>query len=150
MATDKDAIVRDIEISAPIEKVWATVTEAQHLGAWFTDNGVSIDFRVGGAMKLDSKEWGVSWGQIEEIDEPHRFVWRWGSSGDEKLVAGNSTLVEFILESIETGTRLRVIDSGFTSLEITPEQQASRHADNTSGWGELSGVIRTYAESLAA
>ncbi|MEJ7838177.1 MAG: SRPBCC domain-containing protein [Thermomicrobiales bacterium] len=150
MTKDRDSIIREIDISAPIEKVWATVTDARHVGEWFTDNGASIDFRVGGAMKLDWKEWGVSWGQIEEIDAPYRFVWRWGSQNEKKLVAGNSTLVEFVLESIETGTRLRIVDSGFASMDISPEQQASRLADNTSGWSEISKGIKTYAESIAA
>lgn len=150
MTMDNDSIVREIDIDAPIEKVWATVTEPRHIGEWLTDNGATVDLRIGGEMRLDWKEWGVSWGQIEAVDKPHRFVWRWGSQNSEKLTPANSTLVEFTLLAIPTGTRLRIVDSGFTSLNIPAEQQASKHADNTSGWSEISTGIKTYVESLAA
>ena len=44
-----DQIERETVIAAPVERVWALLTEAEHLGRWFGDAGAEIDLRPGGA-----------------------------------------------------------------------------------------------------
>ena len=150
MDTVQDQIVRDIEINAPITKVWQAVTQPEHLGTWFGDSGATVDFRVGGEMKLVWKEHGEALCLIEEIDEPYRFAWRWSIGSDDKPGIGNSTLIVFTLEEAGSVTKLRVVESGFTKLGIPAEDQAKHQADNTGGWHEEIAELKTYVESLAA
>jgi uncharacterized protein YndB with AHSA1/START domain len=95
---------------------------------------------------------------------PRRFTWfpirssairssrRWApfkDPGGEEPVEGNSTLVEFTLRSEGDGTRLRVVESGFASLDTTEEQRARNHKGNTEGWRHETGELREYAEQVS-
>lgn len=150
MQTVEDQIIRDIEINAPIDRVWAAITQPEHLGAWFGDAGATVDFRVGGELMLEWKEYGKGWAVIEAIDEPIRFAFRWAFSGNEKPVPGNSTLVEFTLEDAGKATKLRVVESGFTKLDVTPEEQAKAVTGNTEGWQVEIDELKAYVEKLVA
>ena len=46
-----DRIERTVELAHPPEKVWAALTTAEGLGAWFGDEAV-IDLRPGGAARM--------------------------------------------------------------------------------------------------
>ena len=43
-----EQIEREVLIAAPIERVWAVVTQPEHVGTWFGDAGAEIDLRPGG------------------------------------------------------------------------------------------------------
>ena len=45
-----EQIEREVVIAAPIERVWAVVTQPEHVGTWFGDAGAEIDLRPGGAI----------------------------------------------------------------------------------------------------
>ena len=46
----KDRIEQEIVIAAPIERVWAVLTEPAHVGRWFGQGGpAEIDLRPGGS-----------------------------------------------------------------------------------------------------
>ena len=47
----EDRIERDVLIDAPVKRVWALITEAEHLGTWFGDAGADIDLREGGEAR---------------------------------------------------------------------------------------------------
>ena len=47
-----DQIERETLIAAPVERVWALLTEAEHIGRWFADAGAEIDLRPGGALAM--------------------------------------------------------------------------------------------------
>src|ERR671916_1264305 len=132
-----DQIERETVIDAPVERVWALITEAEHLGRWFGDAGAEIDLRPGGAMVLRWTEHGTSRGRVVAVEPPTRFSYRWApfkDPGGEEPVEGNSTLVEFTLTPEGRGTRLRVVESGFASLAAPDEQRVENHAGNTRGW----------------
>src|SRR5690349_22705148 len=109
-----EQIERETVIAAPVERVWALLTEAEHLGRWFADAGAEIDLRPGGAMALRFEGHGTVHGRVVEVEPPRRLAYRWGPLGD--LTAENSTLVEFTLKPEGDGTRLRVVESGFDAL----------------------------------
>ena len=46
-----EQIERETVIAAPVERVWALLTEAEHLGRWFGDSGAEIDLRPGGVLQ---------------------------------------------------------------------------------------------------
>ena len=148
-----DQIERDTIINAPVERVWALITEAEHLGRWFGDAGAEIDLRPGGAMDLRWSEYGTSRGRVVAVEPRTRFSYRWApfrEPGGEEPVEGNSTLVEFTLQPDGDATRLRVVESGFASLATSAEQRAKNFNGNSEGWAHETGELREYAEKVAA
>jgi uncharacterized protein YndB with AHSA1/START domain len=148
-----DHIERETFIAAPVERVWALITEAEHLGRWFGDAGAEIDLRPGGAMVLRWDEYGTSRGRVVDVEPRTRFSYRWApfnDPGGEEPVEGNSTLVEFTLQPDGDGTRLRVVESGFASLDTTDEQRVANHKGNTTGWEHETDELREYAETVVA
>ena len=148
-----DRIERETFINAPIERVWALITEAQHLGRWFGDAGATVDLRPGGEMVLRWEEHGTSHARVVAVEPPTRFSYRWApfkDPGGEEPVDGNSTLVEFTLAPEGDGTRLRVVESGFASLATSEDQRVRNHASNTGGWQVELDELHDYAARVAA
>jgi uncharacterized protein YndB with AHSA1/START domain len=148
-----DQIERETFIAAPVERVWTLITEAEHLGRWFGDAGAEIDLRPGGAMVLRWDEYGESLCRVVAVEPQARFSYRWApfkDPGGAEPVDGNSTLVEFTLQPEADGTRLRVVESGFASLDTTDEQRAANHEGNTEGWQVETDELREYAEKVSA
>ena len=148
-----DQIERETVIDAPVERVWQLITEAEHLGRWFGDAGAEIDLRPGGAMVMRWSEHGTSHGRVVAVEPGSRFAYRWApftDPGGEEPVDGNSTLVEFTLQAERDATRVRVVESGFSSLATSDEQRAKNLSGNTEGWKQETDELREYAEKAAA
>jgi uncharacterized protein YndB with AHSA1/START domain len=147
-----EQIERETVIAAPVERVWTLLTQAEHLGRWFGDTGAEIDLRPGGAFSLSWEQHGTVRGRVVDVEPNERFSYRWIVIGDREHgdpVEGNSTLVEFTLHAEGDGTRLRVVESGFDSLEAEAEKQTERVEDNRRGWGIKVADLREYAERVA-
>lgn len=139
-----DAITRDIEIDAPPEVVWGIVTEARHLAGWFSDEAV-IDLRPGGLMLLTWHGYGVYRARVETVEPPRTFAFRWVRRDGEEPAQGGSTLVVMTLTPTEAGTRLQVVESGFSDLSW-PEHERVRYAgENADGWIKELDELRAYA-----
>jgi uncharacterized protein YndB with AHSA1/START domain len=148
-----DHIERETVINAPVERVWALITEAEHLGRWFGDAGAEIDLRPGGALVVRWAEHGTSRARVVAVEPHTRFSYRWApfkDPGGEEPIEGNSTLVEFTLQPDGDGTRLRVIESGFAALATSDAQRAKNAAGNTRGWELETDELREYAAKVAA
>jgi uncharacterized protein YndB with AHSA1/START domain len=148
-----DRIERDITIAAPIERVWAVLTEPEHVGAWFGQGKpTEIDLRPGGIMVLDHGQYGVFLTRVEKLDPPHYFSYRWASAfPGEEATDDNSTLVEFTLAEDGDGTRLSLIESGFAKLEIPAERQATAsYESHSGGWPDALDSLRRHAEQRGA
>ena len=146
-----EQIERETVIAAPVERVWALLTEAEHLGRWFGDAGAELDLRPGGALSLNWERYGTVRGRVVAVEAPRRFSYRWSvlrESFDSEPVEGNSTLVEFTLQAEGDGTRLRVVESGFDTLFADPAKQGERAEDNRKGWGSELDELREYAERV--
>lgn len=149
----KDRIERTITIGAPIERVWAVLTEPEHVGSWFGQGKPTpVDLRPGGTMHLDHGEWGQFPTTIVKVDPPHHFSYRWASAHPgEQAVEGNSTLVEFTLTPDGDGTHLSVVETGFADLVIPEDKMdAASYDSHSAGWTEQVVNIQKYAERLAA
>jgi uncharacterized protein YndB with AHSA1/START domain len=146
-----EQIERETVIAAPVERVWALLTEAEHLGRWFGDAGAEVELRPGGALTLTWEQYGTVHGRVVDVEAPRRFSYRWAvlRESQSEPVEGNSTLVEFTLEAEGDGTRLRVVESGFDTLFADPEKRAQRYEDNTKGWGSELAELAEYAERVA-
>jgi uncharacterized protein YndB with AHSA1/START domain len=147
-----DRIERETLINAPVERVWRLITEAEHIGTWFSDAGAEIDLRPGGQLVLRWEEHGIVRGVVEAVEPPHRFAYRWLLSDDEETPAptpANSTLVEFTLTAEAGGTRLQVAESGFATLDLPADTRATRYADHETGWGQELGDLVEHAGTVA-
>ena len=143
-----DTIEREITISAPVERVWELITQPEHVGTWFGDAGAEIDLRPGGALTLRWEEYGTVHGRVERIQPMTLFSYRWApypDPGGTEPVEGNSTLIEFMLSESGDGTRLRVVESGFSALDATPERQEALRKGNVEGWEIELGHLSDYA-----
>jgi uncharacterized protein YndB with AHSA1/START domain len=145
-----DTIEREITIAAPIERVWELITQPEHVGTWFGDAGAEIDLRPGGELTLRWEEYGTIHGRVERVEPMTRFSYRWApykEPGGTEPVDGNSTLIEFMLSETGEGTRLRLVESGFTSLDAPPERQEALRQGNVEGWGIELGHLEEHARA---
>ena len=136
-----DSITREIVIDAPPERVWAIVTEAQHLAGWFSDEA-EIDLRPGGAMLLTWHGHGSYRARVETVEAPRTFAFRWLRREDaDGLDAGG--------HDPQPGGRRRPGSawSRAASPDLAwPEDERARHADeNRVGWGVELDELRAYA-----
>src|SRR5690348_6035022 len=109
-----DRIERSVELAHPPAKVWAALTTPEGLSAWFGDKA-TIDLRPGGDAQMTFKSGLAVDMRIERVEEPAVFGFTWRLP-DLPEHDPRRTYVEFTLEAVGTGTRLRVIESGFAQL----------------------------------
>ena len=89
--------------------------------------------------------------RVEALQPQTYAAFRWASLfRDHDPTDQNSTLVEFWLTETDGGVQVRVVESGFGSVDATPERRAQGVADNTGGWAEELERLRRAAEPAAA
>ena len=147
MATDR--IEREIFINAPQTAVWAALTGAEHVARWFGDSA-EVDLQPGGKMVFGWTEYGNHHAVVERVEPPSFFSYRWGHGAEVMPTAGNSTLVEFTLTPAGSGTTLRVVETGFASLDGSDQERATAVRENTEGWASELAELQQYAERLPA
>jgi len=138
-----DRIERTVEIAHPPAQVWAALTTADGLAAWFGEEA-TIDLRPGGSARMSWKSGDVAEMRIERVEEPHVFGYTWhiyGLPADDP----RRTYVEFTLEPTDTGTRLTVVETGFAQL--SPDAHSQAYHGNTSGWASELGELVTYLDA---
>ena len=140
-----DRIERTVEIAHPPAKVWAALTTAEGLSAWFGQE-VRIDLRPGGSawMKWDNGHTADM--RVERVEEPAVFGFTWhiyGLPEDDP----RRTYVEFTLQSAGAGTRLTVVESGFAQLPEDAYRTA--YHGNTQGWASELGELADYLDAAA-
>jgi uncharacterized protein YndB with AHSA1/START domain len=138
-----DRIERTVEIAHPPAKVWAAITTADGLGAWF-GNDATIDLRPGGAAQLKWTGGPTVDIRVERVEEPTVFAFTWPIYGlpDEDP---RRTYVEFTLEPAGAGTRLRVVESGFAQL--SEEAYRKAYDGNSDGWKKELGELVDYLDA---
>jgi len=148
--TVADRIEREIVVAAPAERLWEVLTRPEHVGRWLEGMTVQVDLRPGGAMVLANEEFGKFHAVVEQVEPPRRFSYRWARHPDMPVAESTATLVEFTLTPEGDGTRVRVVESGFTRTDaVTVDQQ--RHAEaNSQGWLQVLEGLRRYGEQHAA
>lgn len=139
-----DEIRREVVLDAPIDEVWEALTSPEHLSQWFGDSA-EVDLRPGGRARFGWSEFdSVTEAIIDVVDRPTRFSFRWEALKDTPVEQA-STLVEFTLEPLGDGTRLTLVESGFSTLP--DESYEERLQENTSGWtAELTDLSRYLSE----
>jgi uncharacterized protein YndB with AHSA1/START domain len=126
-----DRIERTLQLSHPLERVWAALTTADGLGTWF-GNTAEVDLRVGGQAKLTWESGDKATLTIERVEPLHVFAYTWPIYGLPESDP-RRTYVEFTLEPSGAGTTLTVVESGFSQLTDADDHKKA-HEGNTEGW----------------
>jgi uncharacterized protein YndB with AHSA1/START domain len=140
-------IEREILIDAPVEVVWRVVTEPDQIRHWFAEE-VELDARAGGQGRLGFKRDSYQL-QVEAVEPPRRFAFRWVNPQGSVVREDNSMLVEFVLEPEAGRTRLRVIESGFDKVDWSDEQKARYAEDHSKGWQTIVARLADFAHTVA-
>jgi uncharacterized protein YndB with AHSA1/START domain len=138
-----DRIERTVEIAHPPATVWAALTTAEGLGAWF-GNEATIDLRPGGVARMMWTGGPAVEMRVERVEEPTAFGYTWPIYG---LPEGDPrrTYVEFTLEPAGAGTRLTVVETGFAQL---PEEAYGKAFDgNVQGWASELAELVDYLDA---
>lgn len=136
-----DRIERRVDLDHPRPKVWAALTTPEGLSAWFGERA-SIDLRPGGAASMTFHGGLTVDMRVERVEEPEVFGFTWRLP-DLPESDPRRTYVEFTLEAVGDGTRLRVVETGFAQLPGHSRQQT--YDSHSGGWarelGELAGYL---------
>lgn len=148
----ENRIEKQIELKAPVSRVWRALTDHREFGEWFRVK-LDVPFVVGqvsrGQMTYPGYE-HVKWEATVQTIEPERlfsFTWPQIKSLDSTDYTGDysncpTTLVEFRLEKTASGTLLVVTESGFDRIPSDWRLEAIRRNDG--GWTEQVKNIERY------
>lgn len=141
-------IEKQIELKAPVSRVWRALTDYQQFGEWFR---VKVDgpFEPGktstGHMTWPGYEhlkWEVV---VQEMEPEQYFAYTWHPYAVDPNVDYSTetpTLVEFHLEPTATGTLLKVTESGFE--DVPSARRLEAFEKNSNGWAQQLKNIESY------
>jgi uncharacterized protein YndB with AHSA1/START domain len=142
-----DRIEKTVEIKAPVSRVWRALTDHEEFGTWFRVR-LEGPFAPGQVSRGHITHPGyehLCWEAVVQKMEPERlfsFTWHPYAIDPKVDYSGEPpTLVEFTLEKTETGTLVRVVESGFEKLPSHRRDEAFRMNDR--GWtGQMENIAR--------
>jgi len=143
-----DRIEKQIELKAPVSRVWRALTDYREFGEWFK---VKLEgpFVAGKVSRGNITHPGYEHLQMEVLVqkiEPERlFSFMWHPYAVDPKVDYSTetpTLVEFRVEPAEKGTLLTVTESGFDKLPSSRRAEAFRMNDG--GWTQQMKNIESH------
>lgn len=145
-----DRIEKQIDLKAPVSRVWRALTDYREFGQWFQAklDGPFVPGEVSRGQ-INCGHTNATWLAVVQKMEPERlFSFTWHPYAIDSNIDYSSetpTLVEFILEPIASGTRLHVIESGFDKVPANRRAEAFRM--NAGGWDfQLKNIERYVSE----
>ena len=143
-------VTRAVTIAAPAEKVWAAITQPEHIARWFGQRAVLDDLAVGARGVFSFDGYGDFPVLIEEVEPLRAIAYRWSNDNAHALDPRDvdpdrSTVFRFTLEPVAEGTRLTVVESGFGTLA----DPAASLESNRAGWTAELDELVAYVEGLA-
>jgi len=146
--TTTDRIEKQILLQAPQARVWRALTDSKEFGTWFQAS-FTEPFRPGATLKgritYPGYEHLVFDFVIEKMEPERLFSYRWHPHAVDPSMDYSKepmTLVEFTLESVEGGTLLRIVESGFDGIPIARRAEALK--GNDGGWTAQVKAIESY------
>jgi len=147
-----DRIEKRIELRAPISHVWRAITDYREFGEWFRVklDGPFVPGQVSrGQITYPGYE-HMKWQAIVQKMEPESlfsFTWHHSYDPDADIFKERTTLVEFRLEKVDSGTLLTLTESGFENLPDAIRLESFRRNDG--GWTEQMKNIESYVAQNA-
>jgi len=141
-------IERSVVIKADQARVWKALTTPAQIAKWFEvfefehlEAGQPIRFSW---EPNDSVDFHETFGEIAIVEPMSRFGYRWRIAPPDPTM----TLVVFDLETVPSGTKVTVTETGFEALPDS--QREKRFNDNTGGWDAMIKSLATYVEGQSA
>jgi uncharacterized protein YndB with AHSA1/START domain len=163
-AHEQDAVVAEIEIAAPPERVFRALTDAKQLFSWWgAEPSVQLsmfdmDARPGGRwvfrctpapgfdhgavseqLRRNQQQEFEAHGEVLECDPPRLLVWSWIANWHEQRSA--PTIVRWELTASKEGTRVRVTHSRLSHEPIARK-------DYSGGWLGVLKLLRDYVQPI--
>lgn len=149
---DQDALVTEIHIAAPPERVFHALLDPKQVMQWWTSDecaieSFSMEGRVGGRWTYDTKKSqlnvnGISRfhcdGEVLEFDPPRVLAYSWIANWHEK--PAQRTVVRWELAASKGGTLVRVTHRGLTDLPVSRK-------DYSGGWPGVLNQLKKFIES---
>jgi uncharacterized protein YndB with AHSA1/START domain len=146
-----DRIEKQIDIAAPVSRVWRAITDYREFGEWFRvklEGPFEAGHEARGKMLHPGYE-HVSWrAVVKEMRPETLFSFTWHPYGIDESVdytKEEPTLVEFRLAPTATGTRLTLTESGFDKVPANRRDEAFRM--NEKGWAQQVKNIAQHVEA---
>jgi uncharacterized protein YndB with AHSA1/START domain len=138
---DQDRVERTIELRAPRARVWRAISNPAEFGAWF-GLGESLELigdfvpgsKIVGKWRFGGRDVLEQFCTIDRIEPEQRLSFFWVPyevPPGEDHTKHVHTRIEFRLEDCEIGTRLTVVESGFSKL---PADKQYKRDQNGRGW----------------
>ena len=143
-----DRIEKQIELKAPLSRVWRALTDYREFGEWFRVKleGPFVEGQVARGQVLHPGYEHVVWQAVVQRIEPERlFSFTWHPYAVDPKVDYSTetpTLVEFRLEKSAGGTLLKLTESGFDKIPAGRRSEAFLRNDN--GWTAQMKNIESY------
>lgn len=152
---DRDAVVCEVEIAAPPERVFQALTSQDQLVRWWNGEGGPcrvklwemqaclggkwrcVAFDPSGQMVVNGCSEFITSGEIVEFDPPRALAYTWFANFHSIPSHGAMVRWELIPES--QGTLVRMTHSGLKPLQIAN--------DYANGWPGVIGSLKTFAEA---
>jgi uncharacterized protein YndB with AHSA1/START domain len=148
---NQDAIISEVQINAPVERVFQALIDPQQLMRWWNSEECQteyfeMDARRGGQWRFGTKSSklnvnGVSQffceGEVLEFDPPRLLTYTWIANWhDDKT---RRTVVRWELKPTKDGTNVKVTHSGLA-------QEAVARKDYTGGWPGVVESLKKFVE----
>lgn len=150
----RDHVERDIVIKAPVERVFAALTDPACWPSWGPER-MEGRFAPGERPLLDFGASGKARVYVVAIEPPRYFAYRWiQGQTDPEVVTGDplahpNTLVEFFVEATGEGTRVRVVESGISKLPGMEAVEDQALDPMREGWRLMLGALQRAVEGGA-
>ncbi len=149
--TSTDRIEKQIELSAPLERVWQALTDYRQFSQWFRVE-LEVPFIVGqrayGQFTYPGYEHLQMNVQVVAMEPMSRFAFEWHPYAVDPNIDYSKeppTTVEFTLRPTERGTLLTVVESGFDAVPQSRRSEAFRMNDG--GWTGQMKNIQAYVDT---
>jgi uncharacterized protein YndB with AHSA1/START domain len=142
-ATGTEAIVREVQIDASPETVFAFFTEPDKLTRWLAE-AATVDPRPGG-INHQTHQGGGDYdagpyymrGEFVEVEPPSRVVFTWGFENPDVGIAPGGSTVEVSLEPEGEGTLLTLVHRDL------PQSTRESHEEGWTGMLARLAIVAT-------
>jgi uncharacterized protein YndB with AHSA1/START domain len=147
---NEDAVVSEIHITAPPERVFQALIDPEQVMRWWTSAACPIESfemepKPGGRWRYSAKPSGKAVsgttfqceGEVIEFDPPRRLAYSWTANWhDDKM---RRTVVRWELVPTEGGTLVKITHSGLV-------QEPAARKDYSGGWPGVISSLKKFVE----
>jgi uncharacterized protein YndB with AHSA1/START domain len=128
------SIERESHVDASPEVVFEVVSRPEHISEWWSDDA-HVEPTAGAAGEL---VWGdraqVVPITVVKAEPPRLFAFRWSYPEGQVDDSANSLLVTFELTPSGSGTRIRLIETGFREMGWETAKLAEQYREHSAAW----------------